>query len=247
MAEPDLHERASSFGSVAEAYDRFRPAPPAEAVDWVLGTAGGVAADIGAGTGALTRQLARRAGRVVAVEPDARMAGVLRRRSPDIPALRGWAEALPLRPACLDAVTVSSAWHWMDPDRTTAEVARVLRPGGVFGVIWNGADRSVEWVAELLETRVPSPGDRDLRTRHAFVLPPGSPFDAVERRVVEWSLPVGPEELVGLAGTYSATITMAPDERERELARVAAAASSLAASGPVELPMACRCWRAVRI
>ena len=73
MAEPDLHERASSFGSVAEAYDRFRPAPPAEAVDWVLGTAGGVAADIGAGTGALTRQLARRAGWVVAVEPDAVM------------------------------------------------------------------------------------------------------------------------------------------------------------------------------
>ena len=247
MADTGRAQRANSFGSVAEAYDRFRPGPPASALEWVLPSPCGTALDVGAGTGALTRVLAGRADRVIAVEPDARMLEVLAQRSPRIPAVRGWAEALPLRSGSVGAVTISSAWHWMDPDRTTAEVARVLRPGGVFGVIWNGADRSVDWVAELLGTRVPSPGDRDLRTRHAFVLPPGSPFDAVERRVVEWSLPVGPEELVGLAGTYSATITMAPDERERELARVAAAASSLAASGPVELPMACRCWRAVRI
>ena len=69
------------------------------------------------------------------------------------------AEQLPIRSETLDAAMVSSAWHWMDPDRTVAEVGRVLRPGGVLGVIWNGADRSIDWVAELLGTRDPSPGD----------------------------------------------------------------------------------------
>jgi SAM-dependent methyltransferase len=238
--------RASSFGSVAGAYDRYRPSPPLEAVDWVLGSEVGVAADIGAGTGALTRQLARRAGRVIAVEPDERMLEVLARRSPDIPALRSWAESLPVRSGCLDAVTVSSAWHWMEPERTLAEVGRVLRPGGVFGVIWNGADRSEGWVGELLGPRDPSPGDRDLRSRHRFELPPGAPFTGVERTVLTWSMVMDRHQLVGLAGTYSSMITMAPDQRDQELARVQAMAASLAGDGVIELPMGCRCWRAVR-
>ena len=58
-----------------------------------------------------------------------------------------------LRSGTLDAVVVSSAWHWMDTDQTVAEVGRVLRSGGVFGVIRNGPDRPVGWVTELLGAR----------------------------------------------------------------------------------------------
>ena len=248
MTEPALALRASSFGSVAEAYDRYRPGPPMSAVEWVLGSSSGrgTAADIGAGTGALTRVLAERVGETVAIEPDARMLAVLKCRSPRISAVRSWAEQLPLGSGTLDAVTVSSAWHWMDAERTAAEIGRILRPGGVLGVIWNGADRSVDWVTGLLGRRDPSPGEKDRRSRHRFELPTGSPFAGLEETVVTWSRPMTQEELVGLAGTYSATITMSPEEREQELDRVRVAAESVAGDGSVDIPMSCRCWRAVR-
>jgi SAM-dependent methyltransferase len=238
--------RASSFGAVADDYDRFRPGPPLAAVDWVLQSRHGVAVDIGAGTGALTRQVEQRMDLVVAVEPDPRMLDVLRRRSPGSSAIRGVAEHLPIRSGRLAAVTVSSAWHWMDPGPTVAEISRVLRPGGVLGVIWNGADRSVEWVSDLLGSRDPSPGERDRRSRHRLHLPPGAPFGDVESTVISWSVTLTRSQLVGLAGTYSSLITMAPDLRERELGRVEAAASAVTGDGPIEVPMSCLCWRAVR-
>jgi hypothetical protein len=134
----------------------------------------------------------------------------------------------------------------MDAERTVAEIGRVIRPEGVLGVIWNGADRSVDWVTGLLGRRDPSPGEKDRRSRHRFVLPTGSPFAGLEETVVTWFRPMTQEELVGLAGTYSATITMSPGERERELGRVRAAAESVSGDGSVDIPMSCRCWRAVR-
>jgi len=239
-------QRALSFGTVADAYDRFRPGPPRSAVEWILRSNCGIAADIGAGTGAFTRRLSELADSVVAIEPDARMLAVLRRSAPSALAIRGRAEQLPVGPASLDAAMVSSAWHWMDPQVTVAELGRVLRPGGILGIVSNGADRSVEWVNELLGPRNPA-SDRGTRpSRRDFVLPAGSPFVDLESELVSWSLPMTGDQLVGLAGTYSSTITLAPRQRERELARVRAVAESISGTDPVGLPMRCRCWRAVR-
>jgi SAM-dependent methyltransferase len=247
MAESPTARRASSFGAVAEEYDRFRPAPPRSAVEWILRSTCRTAIDLGAGTGALTRELAQRVERVLALEPDARMLVVLGRNSPHLPAVRSRAEELPVRTGTLDAALVSSAWHWMDPDLTIAEVGRALRSGGTFGVIWNGPDRSVEWVAEVLGQRDPSPGDRkDRGSRHRFELPPDSVFTDLETTVIGWSKGLTRTELVGLAGTYSSMITMPPDEREEEAARIRAIAGSLGGGEVVEVPMSCRCWRAVR-
>jgi ubiquinone/menaquinone biosynthesis C-methylase UbiE len=143
--------RALSFGAVADTYDRYRPAPPGEAVDWVLPTNAVDVLDLGAGTGAVTRLLRTRVpGKVVAAEPDARMRAVLVRRVPDMSAVGARAEALPFADESFDAVAVSSAWHWMDLALTVPEAARVLRPGGRLGVLWNGPARDVGWVAELL-------------------------------------------------------------------------------------------------
>ncbi len=70
MDDVDRTQRSQSFGGAAAAYDRFRPAPPLEALEWLLGANRDTAVDIGAGTGALTRQLVRLVRHVVAVEPD---------------------------------------------------------------------------------------------------------------------------------------------------------------------------------
>ncbi len=161
--------------------------------------------------------------------------------------MRGKAEQLPFRSGTLDAAMVSSAWHWMDPDRTVTEVGRVVRPGGVFGVIRNGVDRTVGWVSELLGDGARLAGDRSERERrHGLELPPQSPFVELDRCLIRWSLPLTRDELVGLAGTYSSTIVMPPDQREQELARVRTAATAVVDGEVVEMPMLCRCWRAVR-
>src|SRR6202046_2575946 len=62
-----------SFGAIAEDYDRLRPGPPEAAVDWLVPAGCQVAGDLGAGTGLLTRALARKGPQVVAVGPDPRV------------------------------------------------------------------------------------------------------------------------------------------------------------------------------
>ena len=85
MTDSCIAARARSFGAVADCYERFRPAPPGQAVDWALPTGAIDVLDLGAGTGAATRLLRERVpGKVVAVEPDARMRAVLVRRVPDV-------------------------------------------------------------------------------------------------------------------------------------------------------------------
>ena len=53
--------------------------------------------------------------------------------------------------ACVDAVTIAQAWHWVDPPAASAEIARVLRPGGQLAAIWNVRDEAVDWVARWTE------------------------------------------------------------------------------------------------
>jgi ubiquinone/menaquinone biosynthesis C-methylase UbiE len=160
MAPQDRSARALSFGAIAEDYDRFRPGPPRKIVDWVLPRQCEAAVDIGAGTGALTRELLRCVRHVIAVEPDPRMSAVLAARVPRASVVSGRAEELPLRDRSVDAVVGSSMWHWVDEARAAIEAARVLRPGGVLGLLWSGPDRSQGWLAELLA----GPG-RDLGAR----------------------------------------------------------------------------------
>lgn len=135
-----------SFGAVAADYDRLRPSPPPDAVDWLLPDRRDVVVDLAAGTGLLTRALAGKVGHVIAVEPDERMRSVLQARSADAEVLPGRGESIPLPDASADAVFVSSAWHWMDPGLAVPEIARVLRDGGRFGVIWTGRLRDIEWL-----------------------------------------------------------------------------------------------------
>ena len=100
-----------SFGGIATDYDRLRPSPPQEAVRWLLPERCDVAVDLAAGTGLSTRAVAGNVSDVVAVEPDARMALVLRTRSPGVHVVAGRGEAIPLRKSAADAVLISSAWH----------------------------------------------------------------------------------------------------------------------------------------
>src|SRR5690606_19767892 len=140
-----------SFGVVADTYDAGRPSYPAEAVAWLTARTPPIvdAVDVGAGTGKLTRGLAELGLAVTAVDPDAAMLAALRDRTPGVRTLTGTGAALPLGDATADLITYGQAWHWVDPDVASAEAARVLRPGGVLGLIWNIRDESVPWIAAM--------------------------------------------------------------------------------------------------
>ena len=91
---------------------------------------------------------------MTAVEPLPEMLTHLRAALPDVTAVEGGAEAIPLPDASVDVVTAAQAFHWFDHDPALREIARVLRPGGRVALIWNVRDESEEWVAELSDAMV---------------------------------------------------------------------------------------------
>jgi len=73
------------------------------------------------------------------------------RRRPGIDTMVGAAESIPLAHASVDAVIVGQAFHWFDHARALPEIARVLRPNGVLGLLWNDADTVVPWVRRIFQ------------------------------------------------------------------------------------------------
>jgi SAM-dependent methyltransferase len=135
--------RELSFDRVADEYERTRPSYPAEVLDLLPLGADVSVLDLGAGTGKLTRVLAARYRDVTAVEPLANMRAMLERAVPGITALPGSAEQIPLDVASLDGVFAAQAFHWFDKPVALAEIVRVLRPGGVFAIVWNGPNEEL--------------------------------------------------------------------------------------------------------
>ena len=265
LSSEEKAERSGSFGEVAGHYERFRPGPPAMAVDWFLPGHVGLVVDLGAGTGALTRLLIARADQVVAVEPDDRMRAVLAEEVPGARAVMGRGEDIPLPDGCADAVLASSSWHWMDPIPTLHEVARVLKPKGFLGAIWSGPDPDGQFMVQaqsLLaeQSRRTDPGHRDdsvtglilgdaLRPVSTLEIPKGVPFDQPEHESFTWDVALNADELIGLLGTLSWIITMPEETRSavfeeaRRLLR-----DLLGIEGEVTVDVAFRSdlWRSVR-
>jgi SAM-dependent methyltransferase len=249
-------QRSNSFGAVAGAYDRLRPPPADAAVDWLVPAGCRVAVDLAAGTGLLTRALARRVPEVIAVEPDDRMRAVLSARSSDVQALAGYGESIPLPDASTDAVFVSSAWHWMDEARAVPEIGRVLRPGGRFGVIWTTRDRTAgaEWMREWDQFRAPDEAGEAAeatarRMRHHHVnLPDDGSFRDVETESFSYVAPMTIDDLVDLLGTYSAVITATDQERRAGLERSRKLLEQrFPGRGTIDVPIRSWCWRADRV
>ena len=150
MEHGDRVRHATSFGVAAVAYAEHRPDYAHPAVRWALGPApGSRVLDLGAGTGKLTATLVAAGLETTAVEPDRAMLSELHRFLPDVRALPGSAESIPLPDASVDAVVAGNAMHWFDMDVAGPEIARVLVPRGVLCGLWNVLDDRVDWVAGL--------------------------------------------------------------------------------------------------
>jgi ubiquinone/menaquinone biosynthesis C-methylase UbiE len=143
------------FSGLADVYDRYRPSPPAVMVDILTQMAQvqrpRLVVDLGAGTGLSTRIWAGRADRVIGIEPNPDMRLQAVKATPaeaGISYQEGASTQTHLPDGCADVVTCCQALHWMDPPPTFAEVARLLRPGGLFAACDCDWPPTMHWQVE---------------------------------------------------------------------------------------------------
>lgn len=182
----NIHRSAENgFSASSLTYQSGRPGYPKAVSTWLSDElqigAGDQLLDLGAGTGKFTRLLVETGAHIVAVEPVREMLDLLRRSYPTVEAREGTAETIPSTDASLEAVFCAQAFHWFASQHVMAEIHRVLRPGGVLGLIWNMRDQSVRWVAELSRIMAPyeagTPRFHDGHWRSVF---PAEGFSALE-------------------------------------------------------------------
>lgn len=142
--DSDVRDPKKRFSDRVDDYVRYRPGYPSAMLDRLatecgLGPSSSVA-DVGSGTGILTRMLIDAGARVFAVEPNREMRAAAESSigtHPLFHSVEGSAEATTLADASVDLVTAAQAFHWFDPPKTRVEFARILRPGAFVALLWN--------------------------------------------------------------------------------------------------------------
>jgi SAM-dependent methyltransferase len=230
-----MHGRALSFGVVAEAYERFRPAYPVELFDMVMTYAGRpvrTALEIGAGTGKATRLFAQRGVTVTAVEPDGAMLAELRKH---VPANVRTVQAVfeDVRPGeSYGLVYAAASLHWTNPEGRWRRIAALLEPEGVFASFGGPArlaDPAVEEAvraarAPFLDSdEVPSPdgtpaGD-DMQWPGTELRRSGW-FADVQQSVIERRVTMSARDYTGHLSTISAYLELPASEQEQVYGRI---------------------------
>ena len=211
-------EQAKSFDRAAAEYERGRPGWPPEVLELLPLAVDSTVLDIGAGTGKLTRVLAARYAHVIALEPLDEMRAILEQRVPEAEALAGVAEAIPLGDASVDGVFTGQAFHWFANEVALAEIARVLKSGGVLARMWNEAIEPSplppEYRArldELFDAMTPPSVDE-----HVFE---GAPFGEIHKGEVEHEQRSSRGEVLAFSASTSWVANR--DDRDDVLAELA--------------------------
>lgn len=137
------------FTGKADIYAKYRPSYPSEYIDYLISynnlTPDAVVADIGSGTGKLTRLLLERNLKVLAVEPNNHMRSVAEAELNEIPgyiSMKGTAEGTGIDEESVDLITVAQAFHWFDAEKFKLECRRILKPDANVALVWNCRDFS---------------------------------------------------------------------------------------------------------
>ncbi len=132
------------FSSRVANYVRYRPGYPTAMFDEIARSCsvgpGAVVADIGSGTGIMTKPILDMGATVFAVEPNAEMRSAAETELesyPNFNSVNARAENTGLPPGSVDLVTAGQAFHWFDPEPAREEIVRILRPPGWVALAWN--------------------------------------------------------------------------------------------------------------
>jgi ubiquinone/menaquinone biosynthesis C-methylase UbiE len=232
---------AHSFGGVVDAYDRARPTYPRDAAAWLVGQDAATVLELGAGTGKLTTHLLDLGHDVMATDPDRAMLERLSRNLPEVRTLEAHAEELPVGDRAYDAVVAAQAFHWFDLDRALPEIARVLKPGGRIGLVWNQRDESIPWVRRLGKII----GTQEQLDEPAQALTESGLFGAVEEAsFVHWQQ-VDRKSIQDLVLSRSNVAVLDDEGRAAKLAEVVAFYDDFGRGmDGMQLPYVTRCFRA---
>ena len=141
-------DNTQRFSNKVEDYVKYRPHYPAAIVTYLqerFGFTSGTIADVGAGTGILTKLFLDAGYTVYAVEPNAPMlakATALLNNYPGFTAVPGTAENTTLANNSVDAVMAGQAYHWFDAEKSKAEFTGILKANGLVMLVWN--ERRIE-------------------------------------------------------------------------------------------------------
>ena len=240
----------------ARTYDRFRPRPPEALLDTLLQVAGverpALVVDLGSGTGLSARAWATRAERVVGVEPNLAMLEHAREATDaaNVDYVLGFGYDTGVDGGSADLVTCAQSFHWMEPEPTLAEAARVLRSGGVFAAYDYDIVPVCDWRAEtafreLIRRRrayrvargTYSGSDKWPKETHLERIEASGRFRYTREIVLQSIEPDGgAERLVGLAHSIGLPVPNGDEELEREVGYRSFAAMVHEALGDRMLP-----------
>jgi ubiquinone/menaquinone biosynthesis C-methylase UbiE len=159
-----MTETSEIWTGKASSYDRARPTPPPALLDLLTQLIQmphpALVVDLGSGTGLSTAVWGERAERVIGIEPNADMRKEAAHKVEDHPSAahieyrEGVAHQTGLPDECADIVTAAQSFHWMEPTESLAEIARILRPGGLFAAYDYDWPPTLHWELDRLAQEV---------------------------------------------------------------------------------------------
>jgi SAM-dependent methyltransferase len=232
----DREHLRTTFGSVAEQYDRARPSYPAAIFDDLAEIAGlepgARVIEVGPGTGKATVELVRRGYDVTGVELSPDLADVARRNAPGATIVVAEFERWQPEQAGFDAIVATAAYHWVDPEHRYAKPLALLKPGGALAVVHGrhvlpvGGDPLWAEMQEDYDAVVPHPDNapppppEEIADEWGDEFRASRVFERVEERRHLQSLVYSADEYVDVLGTFSDNIALPAAQRDELFERI---------------------------
>ncbi|MBV8196215.1 MAG: class I SAM-dependent methyltransferase [Candidatus Dormibacteraeota bacterium] len=236
----DAAIRSRSFGAAAELYDRSRPSYPSALIDDLLALTPRHILDVGCGTGKVSELFVARGADVLALDPDARMAAVARRKDirVEVSAFETWDPA----GRVFDLVVAGQSWHWVSQPQGALQAHKVLQAGGHLAAFWNigmHEQQSLDALDPVYVDVAPTIAEtttalrfsgHQVEQRHDDEVLAQAGFSPVEVRSYPWSAVYSAAQWLDYIGTHSDHLSLPEAQRKRLLRGVGDAIDSLGGS-----------------
>jgi len=224
----DFSGNLERFSGFADVYDKYRPAPPTVLASILTGLANTLyprlVVDLGSGTGLSARYWADKAEQVIGVEPtlDMRKQAEAQTEAAKVTYREGFSHQTGLSNSCAQIVTCSQSLHWMEPQSTFEEAARILVQGGVFAAFdYDWPPTTSNWQADQAfhdcnatvakfekELQIEKPARRWAKDEHLARMQNSGCFRYTKEIVAHHSDKGNAERLIGLMMSQGSVMTL---------------------------------------